>query len=265
MGDTGPIPGLDAALCMYDSATVDSAGASFRLRQPSKPSGSVPVMELSDSYLRVFPQKIVAKYDWLETRKAAAVFANTNPAEFSELTKVLDAFDLLRQDILAAGKNEGPIAKKLNKAFRDRGWREGQWDGHMSSELRLMPYKDAGEKAPRVFTSSVFSSGYKVDNVKVGVAIDVEWNAKDGNLDRDLAAYRALYEAGVISVGVIITRAHQDTRDLCIRLGHPDGLKTSTTTNLEKLEPRLTRGDSGGCPLLAVAITSRCLSPPESA
>jgi len=32
------------------------------------------------------------------------------------------------------------------------------------------------------------------------------WNAKDGNLDRDLSAYRAWHEAGVISAAVLITQ-----------------------------------------------------------
>ena len=34
-------------------------------------------------------------------------------------------------------------------------------------------------------------------------------------------------------------------------------LGTTTTTNTEKLRPRMQRGDSGGCPLLAVAICAR--------
>lgn len=44
---------------------------------------------------------------------------------------------------------------------------------------------------------------------------------------------------------------------LALELGR-DAFGTTTTTNLEKLEPRLTRGDAGGCPVLAVAITRRC-------
>ena len=91
------------------------------------------------------------------------------------------------------------------------------------------------------------------------MALDVEWNAKDGNLDRDVGAYRALYDAGIIDVGVIITRTHEEIRALAIRLGRIKGFNTTTTTNLMKLEPRMTRGSVGGCPLLAVAITDRCL------
>ena len=54
-----------------------------------------------------------------------------------------------------------------------------------------------------------------MDNVHGGVALDVEWNAKDGNLDRDLAAYRSLYDVGIISAGVMIDHAgaRRDARD----------------------------------------------------
>lgn len=104
-------------------------------------------------------------------------------------------------------------------------------------------------------------AGYKLqDNVKSRVALDVEWNAKDGNLDRDIGAYRALYDSGIIDVGVIVTRTHTDLRDAAIKLDPKSTkFKTTTTTNLSKLEPRLTRGDAGGCPVLVIAITSRCL------
>jgi hypothetical protein len=117
--------------------------------------------------------------------------------------------------------------------------------------------------------SEVFNEGYKVDNVKGRIALDVEWNAKDGNLDRDIGAYRSLYDVGLIDGAVLITRTHEDLRQLAHRLAIEAGLSdddarrrlgTTTTTNLGKLEPRMTRGDAGGCPLLAVAISPRCWS-----
>ena len=74
-----------------------------------------------------------------------------------------------------------------------------------------------------------------------------------------------MYEAGIIDGAVIITRTHDDIRKLAAKLqkaGKLEGplrFNTTTTTNLSKLEPRMTR-DLGGCPLLAVAITDRCLA-----
>lgn len=75
-----------------------------------------------------------------------------------------------------------------------------------------MPYGPAGERDATVIESEVRNEGYKVDNVKGRVALDVEWNAKDGNLDRDVGAYRALYEAGIINGAAIITRTQADLR-----------------------------------------------------
>lgn len=215
-------------------------------------------MDLTDSYLKVFPKDVLERYDMREVRNASAVLANTSPTEFEQLITVLRDFALTKEDILKPGKNEGQIAKRLNKAFRDLGWREGRHDTKIISLLRLMPYKPAGEKKPVVKETEVVNEGYKVDNVKGAVALDVEWNAKDGNLDRDVGAYRALYDAGIISAGVMVTRTMTDLRELGVKLGRPKFLGTTTTTNLNKLEPRLTRGDAGGCPLLAVAITARC-------
>lgn len=98
----------------------------------------------------------------------------------------------------------------------------------------------------------------------------MEWNAKDGNLDRDLAAYRAWHEAGIISAAVLITQDRISLRDLARRLWRdyqetlpadartaklPIDVGTSTTTNLEKAQMRLRRGVMGTCPVLIVAVT----------
>jgi hypothetical protein len=129
-----------------------------------------------------------------------------------------------------------------------------------------MPFAEAGETAARVVESSVSNEGYKVDSVKDRVAMDLEWSAKDGNLDRDLAAYRALYDAGLIDGAVLVTRTVDDLRALGYRIRLAAGmdeksaknvLSTSTTTNTKKLIPRLQRGDAGGCPVLAAAICGR--------
>jgi len=214
-------------------------------------------MELTESFVGRFSARTLARYTLIEVRDATAILAATNPAELDEISEVLSGFRLERADIVEPGGQEGPVAKRLNRAFRERGWREGQHDLTIGSSLRLMPYKRAGEKKPRVADSEVVSKGYKVDNLKGKVALDVEWNAKDGNLDRDLSAYRALYDAGIIVAAIILTRTQADMRELGERLGR-DPFSTSTTTNLDKLAPRMKRGDGGGCPILSIAITARC-------
>ena len=225
-------------------------------------------MELTESFLQVIPQDVARRYELRETRNAAAVLSVTNPDEFAELIEALEGFLLRAEDLVNPGGNESKLAHRLNDQFRSRGWREGRVDTRVTSELHILPYRTAGEATATVRRSEVFNEGYKVDNVKGRVALDVEWNAKDGNLDRDIGAYRALYDAGLIDGAVVLTRTHKDLRQLARDLARRSGvaeedaikrLQTSTTTNLEKLQPRMTRGDAGGCPLLAVAITARCL------
>lgn len=215
-------------------------------------------MDLTESYTRVLPPPIADRYELREVRDAAAVIKSTNPAEFREIVEVLSGFTLTEHDILTPGGGKGPVAVRLDETFRAHGWREGRYDRKIVSTLRRMPYRKVGEREAVEEHTEVLSEGYKVDNVKGKIALDVEWNAKDGNLDRDLGAYRALYEVGIITAGVIVTRHYGEIRELALKLGR-DAFGTTTTTNLEKLEPRLARGDSGGCPVLAVAITSRCL------
>ena len=223
-------------------------------------------MDLTTSFETAVPADVLVRYDFLETRNAAAILRATNAAAFAEVMDVLREFELIDDDLILAGGEESGLAKRLNHAFRERGWREGRVDTQIKLVLRLMPFAGAGETEARVEESSVTNEGYKVDNVKDRVAMDLEWNAKDGNLDRDLAAYRALYEAGLIDGAVLVTRTIDDLRTLGYRVRLAAGmdektaknvLSTSTTTNTVKLLPRLQRGDAGGCPVLVAAICHR--------
>jgi hypothetical protein len=241
-------------------------------------------MELTDSWSRAcgadpgtVPLARLAgladRYELRETRNAAAVLAATAPDEFDDLCAVLTDFVLRTSDLIEAGGNESRLAHRLNDDFRVRGWREGRVDTVVRSVLQVQPWAPAGERDVVERCNEVRNEGYKVDNVKGRVALDVEWNAKDGNLDRDIGAYRSLYDAGLIDGAVLLTRTHDDVREIARRLsrdaGHSDEqvrsrFSTSTTTHLGKLESRMTRGDAGGCPLLAVAITARCWADDEA-
>lgn len=216
-------------------------------------------MELTRSYARVVPVPIMDRYDWIETRNAAAVLAASNPTAFDEMLEVLRDFSVTDTDITNPGGSQSAIPIRLNRAFRDRGWREARYDTHVRSVVRVKPHA-IGEAPAERETQSV-SLGYLVDNVKDRVALDVEWHAKDGNLDRDVSAYRAFYDGAIIDGGVIITRSYVGIRALSIELGRADGFKTTTTTTIEKLTDRLARGDGGGCPILGIAITRATYAP----
>ncbi len=212
-------------------------------------------MDLSESYTTQFKQQTLQRYKWAETRNAAAIMRATNPIEFDQLCEVLDSFAIdERRDVLAAGGNEGEGTKALNYGFRSRGWHEGDYTQTHTNILKLIPASDTEPVTePSVTTTS--SPSYLIDNLSGRVALDVEWHAKDGNLDRDFAAYRALYDAGIIDCAVLITTHREDLRAWAQRLD-PSTKKwmTSTTTNFTKALPRLQRGDTGGCPTLVVAL-----------
>src|SRR5688572_18645289 len=214
-------------------------------------------MEQTHSYREHCSPIIQAKYQFCEVRNAAAILESTNQNEWRDIHSVLEAFTLTNSDILDAGGNKSNVAARLDLAFRELGWREGRVDTKISLSVMISPYAKAGETTPRIVESFVENQGYKVDNFTGRVALDVEWNAKDGNLDRDIGAYRALYDAALIDAAVLITRSQIDLRALALRLdSNSSKFNTTTTTNIDKLRPRLTRGDAGGCPVLAIAITS---------
>lgn len=212
----------------------------------------------------VLEPSIRKRWRFLETSSASAVLRSVCPEEWKEITEILKEFSLDPTSWLKKGGNRGEIARQIDDMFAQRGWREIRVD--LATQGLLISKK--GEVVERL--PVVEQEGYLVDNFKGRVALDVEWNAKDGNLDRDLSAYRAWHEAGVISAAVLITQDRVDLKQLAQRLWAeyqetlpakqrnmklPIDLNTSTTTNLDKAALRVRRGVMGTCPLLVVAAT----------
>ncbi len=218
-------------------------------------------MDLTSSFESVVPRALLERYEWREVRNAAAIVSATNPDEWQDLLEVLAGFRLTVGEMMAAGGNKSDLTDRLESAFKDLGWRETRLDTDITLTAQRKPHRPAGERLTSMQRSEVSNQGYLVDGLKNRVALDVEWNAKDGNLDRDIGTYRAMYEAGFLDAGVIVTRTQTDLRQAAVD-AEPGTRKfgTTTTTNLDKLVPRLTRGDAGGCPVLAVAICARTLT-----
>lgn len=224
-------------------------------------------MDLTDSWRRVWPESVQARYEFAEVRNASAVLAASNPDRFTEIVAALDGFILTTTDLIDSGGNESALAHRLNNSFRVLGWRESAVDTRIALDLSVRPFREAGETERTTVTTEVANAGYQVDNMRGRVALDLEWNAKEGHFDRDVVAYRALYELGLIDCAVLISRTQSDLRPLAQRLAQEIGgmsvadarkrLGTTTSTNADKLIPRMTRGDLGGCPLVAVFICAR--------
>lgn len=214
----------------------------------------------------VLPAAARDHWEFMETNSAAAVMQAVCGTEWQEIVDVLSTYRLTPEFWLKAGGNRGDIAQQIDGLFRTRGWRETRLDLETKGILLDKNGAVIGNLPP------VQQEGYLVDNLKGRVVLDVEWNAKDGNLDRDLASYRSWYEAGVISAAVIITKDrlrllalarrvwsdYQATLPKAVRTAKlPIDLTTSTVTAFDKAQMRVRRGVMGTCPVLIVAASER--------
>lgn len=211
---------------------------------------------------QVLPPAARCHWAFMETNSASAVIKAICPDEWADIVDVLSNYRLDPQYWLRAGGNRGDIAEQIDHAFQNKGWCETRLDLSTKGILFSKDSKKLGE------LPEVYQEGYLVDNFKNRVVLDVEWNAKDGNLDRDLASYRSWYEAGVISAGVIITKDRKPLLELARQLWAeyqsrlptkerekklPIDLTTSTVTAFDKAQMRVRRGVMGSCPVLIVA------------
>ena len=202
----------------------------------------------------------------MESNSAAAVMKAVCPGEWADIVEVLSTFRLDPKYWLKAGGNRGDIAEQIDDQFRAHGWAETRLD----LETRGLLFDKADNPVGQL--PVIRQEGYLVDNFKNRIVLDVEWNAKDGNLDRDLAAYRSWFDAGIISAGVIITKdrlsllalarrlwaAYQETLPKDARVTKlPIDLTTSTVTAFDKAQMRMRRGVMGSCPVLIVAASDR--------
>jgi len=212
----------------------------------------------------VLPEAARDHWAFMESNSAAAVMQAVCPQEWADIVDVRSTYRLDPSSWLKAGGNRGDIAAQIDEEFARRGWRETRLD----LETKGVLFSREGEKLGELPT--VYQEGYLVDNFKNRIVLDVEWNAKDGNLDRDLASYRSWFEAGVISAGVIITKDRLALLQLARRIWAeyqatlpddqrnprlPIDLTTSTVTAFDKARMRVRRGVMGSCPILIVAAT----------
>ncbi|CAO3460036.1 hypothetical protein [Azospirillum argentinense] len=203
---------------------------------------------------------------FMESNSASAVMKAVCPLEWADIVEVLSAYRLDPKYWLKAGGNRGDIAAQIDNEFRKRGWRETRLD----LETRGLLFDKNGKKVGEL--PIIKQEGYLVDNFKNRIVLDVEWNAKDGNLDRDLASYRSWFEAGIISAGLIITKDRLSLLELARRIWGehqatlpeedriaelPIDLRTSTVTSFDKAQMRMRRGVMGSCPVLIVAANER--------
>jgi hypothetical protein len=209
----------------------------------------------------VLPPAARNHWAFMESNSAAAIIQAVCADEWNDIVEVLSTYRLDPNSWLKPGGNRGDIPEQIDAEFSKRGWSETRLDLETKGILYLGNGEKLGELDP------VYQEGYLVDNFKNRVVVDVEWNAKDGNLDRDLASYRSWHEAGVISAAVIITKDrlpllrlarrlwadYQATLDESLRSSKlPIDLGSATVTAFDKAQLRMRRGVMGTCPVLIV-------------
>ena len=195
------------------------------------------------------PDDIRQLYEVHSFRHAEDVLCASCPTELDELMQALREFRLSTADILKPGGNESTIPKRITELLRPKGWLETRIKGDL---VIRMTRHDTTMQEQR-FTIEDYLDGHKIDFVKNRVAFDLEWNSKDQTFDRDLYAFRAFHEAGIISAGVLLTRSAA-LNDVFKSLGIMNKYGASTTW-MGKLLYRLKANRNGGCPVLVLGIT----------
>lgn len=247
-------------------------------------------MALTNSFERHIPDDVRRRYVFAETRDAAGVISAACPNEWQEVIEFLREFKLHTDSLMTPGGSKSKVVEDLEQLFYNHGWEETRIDSEQviykvpKKPREKKPVKLDGDKGvaqttaerlgitgkyPHISVATTFQEGYLVDALKGKLAVDIEWNAKDGNLDRDIAAYRAWYDFEQIVGAVLITKDLESCRELITNIWEdyiakvpsakdknpPVDLRTSTTTSIQKAQERIKRGDAGGCPVLIVGIT----------
>ncbi|MEQ8368191.1 MAG: BglII/BstYI family type II restriction endonuclease [Roseicyclus sp.] len=225
------------------------------------------VADSHDLVQSLIPEEILQRYEVFSYRNAASILSKGFPQQFEDIISALRRLTITRSMIRLPGGSKGPIAYHVDDLF-DENWRET----HISADLhvRLLDAKKKTEVFSE-YTREGYLDGHRIDFVNGKVALDLEWNSKDQTYDRDLYAFSAFYEAGAIDVGVILTRGKSLDSKFFRGLGKAlkkDGTEDvgdvykkygASTTWMGKLLYRLDAGRNGGCPVLAIGITPKCV------
>lgn len=201
---------------------------------------------------QLIPGTILEKYEIHNYNAAIEILTQAHPHEWRDICTCLDAFFITPDELTTSGGNESTIPKKIANALRPVGWQEVR----ISADLIVKQHKRHPVEEQQ-FIIENYMDAYLIDHVKNKVAFDVEWNSKDQTFDRDLYAFRAFHETGIISCGIIMTRSIE-LNTIFRKFGILKKYGASTT-QMGKLIPRANARRHGGCPLLIIGIKASCV------
>ncbi|MDO9106262.1 MAG: BglII/BstYI family type II restriction endonuclease [Methylovulum sp.] len=212
---------------------------------------------------RFIPADILELYEVHSYKHAAAILHNSYPDELAEIIGALRQFRLTVNDILKPGGNESDIPKRISSLLRPLGWYETRIKGDLLITMEIhQEHETRSGKNKTVLQHPIkrdnYLDGHKVDYVKKSVAFDLEWNSKDQTFDRDLYAFRAFSDCGLIGAGILLTRSAA-LNPVFSKLGVKAKYGASTTW-MGKLLYRMNAGRHGGCPVLIFGITPNIIT-----
>ena len=203
------------------------------------------------------------RYSAVSYRSAAAILERRAPGEWAAIRAVLRDFTLSEREIRMPGGNEMAATRRFSDLAANAGFHT---QVRIEADLTVRLRAGSGEQSREIdrVLREDYIHNHLVDFWRGRVAFDYEWNSKDQTYDRDLYAFRSFFEAGVIDVGVIVTRelsndwfkslgfaldraGRETDRTVAAKFG-------ASTTGTHKLIGRIGAGRSGGCPVLAIGI-----------
>lgn len=211
-----------------------------------------------------------ARYSVASYRSAAAILAQRAPGELAAILRILDAFTISRTEIRSPGGNRMSATTRFADLAAAEGFHQ---EVRIEADLTVRLREGKGENAPEIdrILRADYIHNHLVDFWRGRVAFDYEWNSKDQTYDRDLYAFRSFFEAGVIDVGVIVTRALPpeffQSLGYCLDKNGNETASTvaakfgASTTGTHKLLSRIAAGRSGGCPVLVFGIRPGNITP----
>jgi len=212
---------------------------------------------------QVLPADLAHRYSVTSYRSAAAILESRAPDDLERIQRILRAFTITAREIRMPGGNRMAATRRFADLALMEGFHE---EVRIEADLHVTLRAGKGRGAPEIdrILREDYIHNHHVDFWRGRVAFDYEWNSKDQTYDRDLYAFRSFFEAGVIDVGVIVTR--ELSNDFFAGLGpalRKDGTQAATsvaakfgasTTGTHKLISRIAAGRSGGCPVLVFGI-----------
>ena len=216
-----------------------------------------------EKYIR---SSLLERYEFFSYGHAIEILNEAYPEEWGEIQDCLERFRMCVNDLITAGGNESPMPKNFDVLLYPNGWREIRITGDLLVKMYPRKANQRGRFSEKPFDEKIITGyidGHNIDFVKNKVAFDLEWNSKDQTFDRDLLSMRTYFDCGLISVGIIVTRA-EELNDIFKVVNDDTGKSLikkygASTTWMGKLIYRLESRRNGGCPILAIGIKKACI------